>query len=123
MQYEISAVAKVLKVHERTVVRILSGANDAPFNKGTAATTTIPKLAKAFNASVKIWAAVLSGTDELITQPEASKILKIPERTMRHRRSREDDPDYRFAPDIDGGQTVRFSKKRIVALRDELRDE
>lgn len=123
LQYKISDVAAALTVHPRTVVRILQDDVDASFTKLTADKTTIPALAKAFNSTVKCWAAVLNGSDVLITQQEASRILCVPERTMRHWRSRENDPDYRFTPDVEGGQTVRFLKKRVTALKAELKSE
>lgn len=119
MQYKISKVAEVLNVHPRTVVRILAGDVEAAFNSVTSDQTTIQKLAKAFNSNTEVWSAVLSGTDMLITQAEASRLLRVPERTLRHWRSGAD-PDYRFVPDVEGGQTIRFSLRRLKAVKSEL---
>jgi plasmid maintenance system antidote protein VapI len=119
LQYQISKVAEVLNVHPRTVVRILAGDVGASFTSVTSDLTTIPKLAKAFSSKPEVWAAALNGTDILITAAEASRLLRIPERTMRHWRTKED-PDYRFMPDVEGGQTIRFSRRRLMRLKLEL---
>lgn len=124
MYYQISDVAAALEVHARTVVRIIGDDVGAAFTKATAEKTTLPILAKAFNSTVKVLSDVLNGKDKFITQTEASAILRIPERTLRHWRvTKAAEGDYRFGPDLEGGQTVRYSKKRITALRATLKSE
>lgn len=118
MNVKISKAAEVLNVHPRTIVRTLAGDVGASFTQDTSDQVAIAKLAKAFKAEPKVIIQALSGSDKLITQTEASAILCLSERTMRHRRNND---EYDFAPDVEGGQTVRFSLNRMKELAKKLR--
>lgn len=113
MNVNISKVAEVLNVHPRTIVRAVAGDVDAAFNKDTSDQVAITKLARAFRADPKVFINAIAGSDKLITQTEASQILRLSERTMRHHRNND---NYDFAPDVESGQTVRFSLNRIKEL-------
>lgn len=125
MSHKLSDVAKVLRVHERTVIRLLNDDVNASFDaKAQGKGITIPQLVKAFNSTAKVWTDVMAGADSFIQQQEAARILKVSERTLCHWRTRaETEFDYRFSPDVEAGKTVRYSKKRLMKLKADLARE
>lgn len=116
----IARVAEVLKVHPRTVVRALAGDVKAEFSKTTNDQTTLAKLAKVYNSTAAIWAAAIAGTDKLIRQEEAAKMLGMVKRTFRQRRIVD---DFEYGPDIEYGATLRYSERRILKLKKALAAE
>lgn len=87
MGEKLNKVAAVLKVHPRTVLRAITGDVNAYWAEGHNPDVDLEEVCIAFDMDTKVLRRCLRNSDTLLTPQEAaSKILKIPLRTFRHRK-------------------------------------
>jgi hypothetical protein len=105
----LEAIAKVFKVHPRTIVRALAGKHNTYWTEDINHDRySTAEVAKVYGMNHNALIRVLEGRDELYTPKEAAKELGIADRTFRDRLTR---GQYKV---IGYGGITRYLRSKIV---------
>ncbi len=98
-------VAKLLKIHPRTVLRAMEGDKNAYWADGHNPVLNIENVAATFDFDPIYLTRADKRRDDFLTPREAAQIVGVPERTFRYRR---------YEPVIRRTHTVRYSRMKVV---------
>ncbi len=98
-------VAKLLKVHPRTVLRGVANKVNTYWAEDHNPEVGLGKVAKAFGTDLKALIKALKDRDEFLTPAQAANFLDVPISTFRHRK---------YKAEIRRGNVVRYSRSDVI---------
>lgn len=105
----LNTVAETLKIHPRTVLRAISGAENPYWTEDHNPRITVKQVMESFGCSRRQFNNLLQGDDILLTPDQACELLKISKRTLRYRRARGE-----LTPLVARGSVVYYSRQHLL---------